>query len=485
MLRTCLPYLLLFLMAVLAGIAVLTGTLNFTFPYDDSFILARNAAILAHDIKDTAYGTSAFAGSSSTAHLVITAAFNFITSPLKALMLSAIFCFFLYAAGALYAVRQLLPARYQLAGLVPFFALATIPINLFNGLDTTLAMAAVVWMLALATGQAPRQLLLLALVAGISPHIRSELAALAGLLLLYKVMELHKTKWLFLLPILFFISWLVPELLYVWTSGGLMPNTLQAKAAFYAQTCSQPLYRLTHVGESVLMLLLINMPASLFILHVLRERLLQVIFIFSLIFISAYALFLPTGLSIESNGPRYTTLLSAAWAFAFVFALGKNTAMLGRRLTLSCIVAIMLSVVFLSVVAVPQYVDNNRMLRDAADWANNNIPQGSRIILHDAGYFAYATDGKDFILTDAIGLKTTWVTPIHKAITAPSCGEGRAKAIAEIARQSQPQWAIFTSYTSPEAFWQGLELAGYRLVLRHQAENTYIYELQPLSNLNP
>jgi hypothetical protein len=72
-------------------------------------------------------------------------------------------------------------------------------------------------------------------------------------------------------------------------------------------------------------------------------------------------------------------------------------------------------------------------------WMNANLPAGVTVMVHDAGYIAYA--GR-FQLVDLVGLKTPGAAEIHKRITYPSAGANRAEAVIGIAKEFEPRYLL-------------------------------------------
>jgi hypothetical protein len=59
-----------------------------------------------------------------------------------------------------------------------------------------------------------------------------------------------------------------------------------------------------------------------------------------------------------------------------------------------------------------------------------------RLMLHDAGYLAWADAAPTLI--DMVGLKSPDAAALHAQLTGPSCGAKRAEALAELARRTRP-----------------------------------------------
>jgi hypothetical protein len=118
---------------------------------------------------------------------------------------------------------------------------------------------------------------------------------------------------------------------------------------------------------------------------------------------------------------------------------------------------------------------------DTAAWAQKNIPRGSAVLIHDAGYIAYATN---LHLVDMVGLKTADSVPYHKALTAVSKGALRGKAISEIARRFNASYAIVVD--DQPHYWvrivSGLRQQGWDVKAEHATapDRSYIvYKLTP------
>jgi hypothetical protein len=77
-----------------------------------------------------------------------------------------------------------------------------------------------------------------------------------------------------------------------------------------------------------------------------------------------------------------------------------------------------------------------------ARWCRENTPEGSRILVHDAGYMGYAS-GRTLI--DLVGLKTPSSIPVHKRFTASGNERDRAEAIGLIAETQCPGYVVVLS----------------------------------------
>jgi predicted amidohydrolase YtcJ len=125
----------------------------------------------------------------------------------------------------------------------------------------------------------------------------------------------------------------------------------------------------------------------------------------------------------------------------FGVACGLSSAF--RKQTL-CLIAI--SILFLPQGFITRLNDYRRQiagtqgsLSDVVTWLNANLPDRPLVMVHDAGYVAYAGHA---VLVDLVGLKTPAAMEFHKRTTYPSVGLYRSKAIAEIADAFHPQYLL-------------------------------------------
>jgi hypothetical protein len=112
-------------------------------------------------------------------------------------------------------------------------------------------------------------------------------------------------------------------------------------------------------------------------------------------------------------------------------------------------------------------------------WANAHIPPGSMVMIHDAGYVAYAGH---FRLVDCVGLKTPEAVSINRVLTFPSNGAKRPEAIAKIAELFHPQYLIAVkSWNSGFILAGSLRRAGWRVTKIFESaaapSDTEIYEV--------
>lgn len=474
-------FIILSVTALAAMLLVWLGFIPTVFPYDDSYIVAYNAGLIAAGQQDVAYDTAALTGSSSVAHVALASSFALFTTPLKALMMTAILGLWFYAMAAWYASIKAGLGRLAPLGLLLFLLPGITPIQLVNGLDTGLAMATSLWLLCLALNRSTASALAIALLTGLAPHIRSELMALALPVFLLAAYD-HRSRKIKGIPVIVFMLAIaalgfIPFSYWVFANTGhWSPLTWQAKAAFYAESCRPLFKKSAFSAKQFLILLLINMPMAIGLLVPAKNRLYALVIFFTAAFFLAYGLYMPSALAQKFVIGRYTSLLLPGWVMCFLFLIGREHKEAKSLLVGACLIHVLTCYEFMAPQITTLYREHPAILEDVADWANRNIPEGSSVLLHDAGYFAYGT-GQRFHLTDLIGLKTPWAIPIHQAVTVASCGSQRADAIAEIAEKAHIQWAILNKAWYFDTIEQGLKKAGYQMDLRYQTSSVVIYAL--------
>ena len=157
-------------------------------PIDDPYIAMRNAHLLANGEPDTRFpGATPVHGSTSLVHTVLVAGLMKALSPLAAMDVARWLGVLAYALGlARLGLAHTRNVWVAAAGVVAGLLVGQTPHQVLNGLETGLAMAAVAWWLVWASHERPTGCL--AVLCGIMPYIRPELAALstAGLLVLWQ-----------------------------------------------------------------------------------------------------------------------------------------------------------------------------------------------------------------------------------------------------------------------------------------------------------
>lgn len=442
---------------LLLGSAWLTapGGSGFLFPLDDAYIVLHNARILLSGDADPSYvGIDPLVGATSPVHLALVASFGLVlpltaASAIVAGLGAAAYAAALVAMARRFGAGSLAATLFAAAGLLA----ARTPHQLLNGLETGLAMATVAWVLVLVADPIPDRRTRVALwtLCGIAPFIRPELALLvvpACGIDLVRVSRRERSPRKTLAPLLpaMLGALAVTAPFVIWTilaTGTPLPGTITAKRAWFAETNTSAHAALSTVVGAVLTVLfqfggvalagLMRMPAL---------ALGQLGTAFVLALLAVFALALPGGLS--HNDHRYLYVAAPVLLFAAASALGAPWALPGPLRRPERYAAALLAT---SLATAPVFWVDYRAalavtaegLAGIADRARRSLPVDARLLVHDAGYVAWATP---FQLTDMVGLKTPSSIADHRALTEPSGGARRGEALDAIARRAGATHAV-------------------------------------------
>jgi hypothetical protein len=218
------------------------------FPFDDAYITLHSAQVLWTGGDINYPGTPALAGVTSAVHMGLVAALMAVFRPEWALEVSIWIGIFAYVLGLLRLafLHRASPAQALLVATLGTI-IARTPHQLLNGLETGLAIAALVWALVLATEPDRRRQRYLPALCGLLPFLRPELlVASTGFLALtayrHWELKLHREA-LRSIAVDCCIALALAAPFAIWYSTSLghpYPLTMGAKKAFYAQSCFPP-----------------------------------------------------------------------------------------------------------------------------------------------------------------------------------------------------------------------------------------------------
>lgn len=423
----------------------------FAFPLDDAYLTLHNVKALLAGADENYAGVPALAGATSPAHLAAVAALANLMPPVAA-------GFAINAAAAALYLHGLARLAFRLGG-TPALAVILLllggatgyaPYHLFNGLETGLAMAAVTWALALAV--APRPSRALALLCGVMPFVRPELAALSLLLMARQAWRRRSATagMTAALPAIAADAALcavaaAPWLAWSWAAtGALLPSTAAAKEAFFGQAALPAWLRLQAV---IAALGRCNIgPAFLAVLLLRGAPLAWCLWMFVAAVLFAYFATFPGGMG--HNWYRYTYPLLPIGLYALAAVLATRRDMLPKVLLAA---ALGWCAITLPITWTKDRLGRNwalTELEEVARFAEATLPADARVLVHDAGYIAFATHLR---LVDVVGLKTPAVIADHQRWTAPSGGAQRHEAVHRIATRYGVTHAIILQ--DVEAFW--------------------------------
>ncbi|PVE24465.1 hypothetical protein DC522_10255 [Microvirga sp. KLBC 81] len=452
-----------------AGLVGLVLCWPIVFPLDDAYITLHNARVLLEGV-DRGFGVPALVGATSPVHLALVAGLGLILDlPLASYLLN-LAATILYGVGLARLAFWVQPSRRIAAGLVALgLSAAHVPYHLFNGLETGLAMAAVTWALVLALSGSR---FLLPLLCGLMPFIRPELAVPAGALLVWRTWKQRNTMDRIAVDFALAALTAAPWLLWSWiATGSVTPLTASAKRAFFAEELYPFWFKL-----KIALIFTVQSGVGAFLLAALFVRRMSIgvpVLLSLVVILLMFAVTFPGGLF--HNFYRYCYPLLPIGLLGWGIATRDSR---GMRWAFGALAAIYVVIGFNTW---PHVAGGRRFtaeLDEAARWSREHLPAGARILIHDAGYFAWATP---FALFDIVGLKTPSSIADHRRWTLPSRAQERHVAVHEIARRSRVSHAVILN----DEFWgdlaDDLRRHGWGLrPLREPPSHGYVvYELTP------
>ncbi len=307
------------------------------FPNDDAYIALHNAQVLWAG-QDSAYrGTPALVGATSGAQLALLMLFECLipSAPVALLALCGVvtlaYVLGVYFLGLTCGFPRNLSVAMALASLLVEGCL----FQFLNGLDTGLAMAAVIWCLALLDAKRYRPAL--AILCGVMPFVRPELAVLSAGAVLVMLCDAKISRREKVLVVALAAASATPFLAWYWIdTGSVIPTTIGAKTYFSAEANLPLSERLSLLAGGVRIGLVYDVPL-IFCLAMVRSRPLRLLcFGFILIVLFAYLQRFPGGW--EANSGRYFFIFAPVVVFAVIDSYAAADAP-RRRFVRSCIIA--------------------------------------------------------------------------------------------------------------------------------------------------
>lgn len=412
-------------------------------PLDDAYITLHNARTLLAGGADPVYaGSTALTGATSAVHLTLIAILG-LAIPLElASKLVTLAAILLYAAGLIVLLRRLqCPPVARAVLLIAGLMVGYMPYHLLNGLESGLAVAAIVWGLALIDSK------WLPLLCGTMPFVRPELAFLAAPLFFYRCWldrrDLRRLVFNGALALAAALPWLI---LYTVYTGWPIPNTGGAKVAFFAEATLGWRARweilLGVVISGLLGPLWLSIPALA------RRPAGLCALVFLICWLGLTAFVFPGGL--HHNWFRYVSMVLPALLLGWAIIFARKAAW--HPLLLALLLGWTL---FTGASGVRIYLDRSHTeaLDRAAQFIGAKLPRDSVILVHDAGYLAWALP--DHRLVDVVGLKSAASMEWHRRYTAQT--GNRDVALNGIATGATAQYLV--ALADPPGFWGELALA--------------------------
>jgi uncharacterized membrane protein len=455
------------------------------FPMDDAYIVQHSVESLRAGADGRFIGTPPLVGATSPSQVLLITALSVLMPTAWAQFIISGLGAVLYAAGAFHLAKRFGARILPAAGVALLSILAGMSVyHFFNGLETGLAMAAIMWSLILFFDPVPAKRRHFALL-GLLPYIRPELAALS--LILFARAALH--EWTanragFIRSMALSAAWSVagaaPIALFLLASGQpIIPNTVSAKALFFAEGC-RPFLAKEAFAASLLFdgVVIMGLAALGFIAAVMSRFRWVAVGFFAAVF-AAYSLTLPGALA--HNHHRYLYILIPLAIAGWASLLGVQD----RRMRLGAWAGLGLAV-FVSAIGFAttwslynRGLDISRVeLRGVAEWVRDNVPETATVLVHDAGYISEV--GRQ-PLVDIVGLKTLSSIEAHRAFTWHTCGPD-ARAIDMIASRAGASYmVVLKDWDDLFHFTSGLESRGWTLVRADAARGETMYEVYRLT----
>lgn len=402
-------------------------------PYDDAYITLTSAQALWSGSIPNYPGTPVLSGLTSPAHVLLVAALLPVMSPLTALWTSQLIGTLLYCSGLWILARSwALPPSQAVWVLVIGTTAGMIPHQLFNGLETGLALATVTWAIALAV----RRSAFAPALFGMLPFVRPEFVFLAAALTVWWVYGSESRRWVTTVALI--VSGATPFAVFMlWQLGAVVPTSASTKAAFVADRCLTGPAKVAVTLTALVRWGVAIGPSALGVIGAWRARIAQMCAAAFGVAVLAYGWNLPSHL-IRYHHQRYL------YGWLPIFLLAGLALLHDRRTTLRVVLPL---VAVLGLFRLPDFWQLHREWNTAfhaeehalVEWLHANVPEGSPLMVIDAGFLAYASD---YPLVDAVGLKTPASSEVHRRVTLPSCGAARGQSLAAIAKDSAARYFV-------------------------------------------
>jgi hypothetical protein len=419
-----------------AGISIAWRITPPIFDLDDAYISLHSARTLLTGV-DHVYGAPAFTG--ATSPLYVAALSLLLRCHLAALRVAAVLGLVTFAAG-IFRLARTVGASPVRSGMLVVLTLVSgfVLVNATNGLETGWALAAATWLLVFAVkGSVSR----VAVLAGVIPLLRPDLVPFAALVWISVVAQRRSIKAVGLACAIS-IAVAVPFLVWVRVdTGAWIPQTMQAKAAWFAEACNPWPAKLSVASEAIRRLfgpeqLLVFIVA---IVPLVRTRLGRIGLLSCVTTLLVYATVFPGALF--HNYYRYTYAIVLPW---LIYGGAELLAQMPVSRAWDGLVVLIVTIVAATSPnskTAPIRRQTAIDLIGSAEWIQAHTDPGTKLMVHDAGAIS---EFASHPAVDMVGLKSPSSIPINERWTRGSCGRDRAEGVATIARMSRADYLIVT-----------------------------------------
>lgn len=461
-----------------------------TFPLDDAYIVQHAVEGVKAGTESRFVGASPMDGATSPLHVLVITLASFLMPVVWAQALVALSAAALYLAGAYVLARRAgLSLAWSAAMTVLALTSGLTLTHLLNGLETALAMAGLIWSFSLFWTPRPHQPRAWMLL-GLLPFIRPELGLWSLLLGVRALLaapapdETGARVRVIREAAIWGAAAVVPMMLAVLALGGaLLPNTIGAKEAFFAEGCLPVLDRVLLVRQILVggaPYVAIALAAPLLVI---ASRFRWFALAFIAVFLAVYTLKLPG--AFHHNEFRYLHLLIPFALLGVVELLRPRLPTDGQTQDR---VGPVVALVLLAVAAAglpgswARYENGiaktRGELQDVAVWAAENLPSDAVVMVHDAGVISRFGDQK---LIDLVGLKSRSSAATHQATTFATCSRD-PQAMDQIARNSgATHFIVLADWDRIFEMTQGLRTTGWSLTRLDTARGASAYEVYALA----
>jgi hypothetical protein len=423
-------------LAAFALVYLLAG--GAVFPSDDAFINLHNANVLRLGHDERYAGVPALVGATSGVHLALLMAFEQIIHPdTLALFVFGAATAAVYVLGVFgLCTNAGCPQRDAVLIALASLVLAGTLFQLLNGMDTGLAMAAVAWTIKLLTDR--RRTFWLPLLCGIMPFIRPELSFLSAGAMLILLCERDRSAGFKLAAVALSAAATLPFLVWYWVdTGSFVPNTVGAKMYFFAERYAGLSTKLLFASGALMQAAVASFPLFLCLRFARWRPLEMMLALFAAVFLASFFWRFPGGLT--HNGGRYLYIFAPILLFGVAGALASQHRKQALRIVAIAVLFVPLGFGAQFNIYKTHILGYRQSLADVVRWLDANLEGRPTVMVHDAGYAAYAGHAS---LVDLVGLKTPEATAIHAALTYPSAGRQRSEAVAGIAAKFNAQYLL-------------------------------------------
>ncbi len=457
------------------------------FPLDDAYIVQHSVEGLRAGAEHRYIGSTPLDGATSRLHVFLLTALSFVMPVAWAQVLVTVVAVTLYLVGVFRLARQSELGPVSSAEIVLLAVIGSnVMHHLLNGLESSLAMAGLVWSFIAFQQARPVQRWPYVLLAML-PFIRVELGLWSALLMARALLDisgpdrLAEYRGFLIRSGLAMAAVVLPMVAIILALGGeLLPNTISAKEAFFAESCMPDGMRL----RFLLTVLMDSSPMmgvmALGLIGVIWSRLRWLVLIFVVVFLAVFEIKLPGGLL--HNFARYLHMLFPFFILGLIEMLRPGSWLAGRKSYIVLGVAVVGSL-FLLPAGWQGYetgIEKSRTsLRPTAEWTATNLPANAVILIHDAGMVSLYGEQR---LVDLVGLKTPSSVPIHQATTQTTCSRD-PRAMDQIASKSNAtHFVVLNEWDEVFEMSDGLRRSGWTLTRAdsERGETRYfVYALTP------